>query len=573
MVHLTIDTCSVEVPEGTTILKAAEKANIHIQTLCYHPDQKIKAVCRICCVEVEGVPGLPTACNTPVTEGMVVHTASPKVLMARRNVLEMIFARHPQNCLVCQKNGDCELQKAASDVNMHLDIPYDVKPRGIPDDYSSPSISRNPDKCILCNRCLEMCNDIQEINVLSRENRGYQTIVIPAYGEKLIDTHCINCGQCIQVCPTGALFVHNDTDEFYRNKMADKVMVCQVAPSVRVTLAEGLGEKPGTISTGRLVTALKMIGFDKVFDSDFSADLTIMEEGTELIRRIQNGGVLPMMTSCCPGWVKYLETVAPEITSHLSTAKSPQQMFGAMIKTYFAQKNGIDPEKIYSVSIMPCTAKKFECKREEMDSSGYRDVDLSISVVELAGMIRTAGIDFSAIPETPFDDPFGLGSGAGVIFGATGGVMEAALRTVYAVLTGEEMADINYTPVRGFEGIKEAVVPIGETEIKVAVAHGIKNAKIIIDKVKKGEADYHFIEVMACPGGCIGGGGTPKKTWTQLEERKRAIYEADTDLPVRLSHQNPTITRIYEEFLIEPCGEKSHQYLHTHYYDRSELIR
>ena len=573
MVHLTINRQEIEVPEGTTILKAAEKANINIQTLCYHPDQKIKAVCRICCVEVEGIQGLPTACNTPVSEGMVVYTASPKVLKARRNILEMIFARHPQNCLVCQKNGDCELQRAAEQVNMHLDIPYDIKPRGIPDDFSSPSISRSPDKCILCGRCLEMCNDIQQMNILSKENRGYETAVIPAYGEKLVDTPCINCGQCIQVCPTGALFVHNDTDDFYHNQDIGKIMICQVAPSVRVTLAEGLGEEPGTISTGRLVTALKMLGFDKVFDSDFSADLTIMEEGSELLHRIKNGGTLPMLTSCCPGWVKYLETFAPELREHLSTAKSPQQMFGAMIKTYFAEKNSIAPEDIYSVSIMPCTAKKFECRRDEMNSSSHRDVDLSLSVIELMGMIKTAGIDFRSIPETAFDDPFGTGSGAGVIFGATGGVMEAALRTVYAIVSGSEMADIEFTPVRGFEGIKEAKVTIADTEIKLAVAHGIKNAKIIIDKIRKGEADYHFIEVMACPGGCIGGGGTPKKTWEQMQERKRAIYEADRKLPIRLSHENPAIRKIYQEFLKEPLSDLSHKYLHTAYIDRSDLIK
>ena len=573
MISLTIDTRKVEVLEGTTILEAARQANINIQTLCYHPDQRIKAVCRICCVEVEGMAGLPTACNTPVSEGMVVHTASPKVLKARRNILEMIFARHPQNCLICQKNGICELQQAAAQVNMHLDIPYESRTRGIPDDYSSPSISRNPDKCILCGRCLEVCNDVQDINVLAKENRGYGTCVLPAYGEKLVDTKCINCGQCVQVCPTGAIFIHNDSDDFYFNQSIGKIMVAQVAPSVRVTLAEGLGEDPGTVSTGRLVTALKMLGFDKVFDSDFTADLTIMEEGSELIHRIKNGGVLPMITSCCPAWVKHIETMAPELTGHLSTAKSPQQMFGALIKTYFAEKSGIAPEDIYSVSFMPCTAKKFEVKRKEMNSSGFRDVDLSLSVMELVGMIKTAGIDFHKIPETPFDDPFGLGSGAGAIFGATGGVMEAALRTVHFVLTGKEMENIEYVPVRGLEGIKEAVVTIGENEIKICVAHGIKNANKIIEKIRNGEADYHFIEVMACPGGCIGGGGTPQKTKAGLLERKRAIYEVDKDLPIRQSHENPAIKKIYEEFLGEPLSDVSKKYLHTVYFDRSDLIK
>lgn len=573
MVHLTIDGQNLEVEAGTTILKAAQQVHIKIPTLCYHEDQSIKAACRICVVEVEGVRNLPTACNTPVGEGMVIHTASPKVLRARRNILEMMFARHPQNCLVCQKNGDCNLQKTAQDLNMHLDIPYATKVREIEDDFSSPSISRSPQKCILCGRCLEACNDIQEINVLSKENRGYNTLISPAYGERLVDTNCVNCGQCIQVCPTGALFIHNDTDEILKNKDLGKTLVIQVAPSVRITLAEALGEDPGIVSTGRLVTALKMIGFDKVFDADFSADLTIMEEGTELIHRLQNGGTLPMITSCCPAWVKYCETYAPELTKHLSTAKSPQQMFGPMIKTWFAERNGIDPADICSVSVMPCTAKKFECKREEMNDSGYRDVDISITVVELAGMIRTAGIQFSEIADTPFDDPFGEGSGAGLIFGATGGVMEAALRTVYAVLTGNEMENIEYTPVRGFEGLKEASIDINGTTVKLAIAHGIKNARIILDKIRKGEADYHFIEVMACPGGCIGGGGTPKKTWKIMEARKKAIYEAERKLPVRLSHKNPAIVRVYEEYLGEPYSELSHKLLHTAYFDRSDLLR
>lgn len=573
MIHLTIDGQSVEVNEGTTILEAAKKACIHIPTLCHHEDLSIKAVCRICVVEVEGQRLLPTACSTPVSGGMVVHTASPKVLKARRNILELIFARHPQNCLVCPKSGKCDLQKVAQDLGMHLDIRYDTELREEKEDWSSPAIMRNPQKCILCGRCMEVCNEIQGINVLSRENRGFHTVIAPAYGELLADTNCINCGQCVQVCPTGVLTVHYHTYKLLKQKEMGKKLVIQVAPSVRITLAEALGERPGVVSTGRLVSALKRLGFYKVFDADFAADLTIMEEGTELIHRLRNGSTLPMITSCCPAWVKYCETNAPQYTDHLSTAKSPQQMFGAMIKTWFAEREGVDPAEICSVSVMPCTAKKFECTRPEMNASGYQDVDLSITVQELANLIRSGGIDFSELPDTPFDDPVGEGSGAGLIFGATGGVMEAAIRSVYALTTGKELESLEYTDVRGFKGIKEASVNLDGTVVKVAVAHGIKNAKILLDQIKAGKADYHFIEIMACPGGCIGGGGNPPKTWKIMEERKKAVYEAEKKLPIRLSHKNPAIKRVYDTYLGEPCGEKSHRLLHTHYYNRQDLLR
>ncbi len=573
MIHLTIDGQHIEVPEGTMILQAAEQANIHIPTLCYHEDQKVKAVCRICVVEIEGQKNFSTACSTPVGEGMVIHTASPKVLKARKHILELIFARHPQNCLVCPKSGKCQLQKVAQDLGMHNPIRYDQELRNRDIDDSSPSIVRDPQKCILCGRCLETCNEIQEINVLSKENRGFDTLIVPAYGQLLGDTCCINCGQCYQVCPVGAITIHDDTDEIRSMQTLGKTLAVQVAPSVRINLAEALGEEPGVVSTGRLVTALKRLGFDYVFDSDFSADLTIMEEGTELLHRIQNGGTLPMFTSCCPAWVKYCETCMPEYTDHLSTAKSPQQMFGPLIKTWFAQKEGIDPENICSVSVMPCTAKKYECKRPEMNASGYQDVDISITVQELANMIVAGGIDFATLPETEFDNPFGTGSGAGLIFGATGGVMEAALRTVYAVVMGKEMEPLEYTPVRGFEGIKESSVQLGDLTVKVAVAHGIKNARKIIEEIRAGRAEYHFVEIMACPGGCIGGGGNAIRTWKIMEKRKKAIYEAEKELPVRLSHKNPAITQIYEEFLGEPCGEKSHELLHTRYFNREDLLR
>ena len=573
MIHLTIDHQAVCVEEGTTILDAARQANISIPTLCYHEDQRVKAVCRICVVEVEGQTLLPTACSTPVAEGMVVHTASPKVLLARKNILSLIFARHPQNCLVCQKSGRCELQKVAQDVGMYKPISYDLELRSTPEDNSSPSIRRNHQKCILCMRCVETCNQVQGLHIMDKENRGFHTIVTTPYGKKLADTSCINCGQCVQVCPTGALTIHDDTGHIYQQITVGKTLVVQVAPSVRVTLAEALGEEPGTVSTGRLVTALKRLGFHYVFDSDFSADLTIMEEGTELLRRLKGEGPLPMVTSCCPAWVKYCETYAPEYTRHLSTAKSPQQMFGALIKTCFAERAGLDPKDICSVSIMPCTAKKFECKRAEMKDSGYQDVDYALTVQELARMIQSGGICFADLPETPFDDPFGLGSGAGLIFGATGGVMEAALRTVHAVVTGRPMERLEYEPVRGFEGVKEAQVDLDGTVVKVAVAHGMTNAKKLLEQIRTGKSPYHFIEIMACPGGCIGGGGNAPRTWKKVEARKEAIYRAEQDLPIRQSHENPAITWIYENFLGEPNSPLAHKLLHTKYVNRQDLLR
>lgn len=573
MINITIDGQKLCVPEGTTILDAAKRADIKIPTLCHHEDQAVKAVCRICVVEVEGQRLLPAACSTPVAEGMVIRTASPKVIKARKNIMELILARHPQDCLVCSKNGNCDLQNIARDLNMNQPIRYELQPREQRFDDSSPSIVRDMSKCILCNRCVEACSQGQQISVMGKENRGYHTVIVPPYGKLLTDTSCVNCGQCIQVCPVGALSIHDDTQTLYEQLGSGKKVVIQMAPSVRITLAECLGEQPGTVSTGRIITALRKIGFYKVFDSDFSADLTIMEEGFELLDRMKNGDTLPMITSCCPAWVKYCETYGADLIDHLSTAKSPQQMFGSVIKTYFAMKEKIDPGKIYSVSVMPCTAKKFECKREEMNDSGYRDVNLSITVQELAKLIRTAGIDFADLEEQEFDQPFGLGSGAAQIFGATGGVMEAALRTVYEEVIGKTLEKLEFEDVRGFQGIKEASVDLDGTEVKVAIAHGLGNAKILLDKIREGTADYQFIEIMACPGGCIGGGGNPPKTWKKLEARKRAIYEEDRKLPVRKSHENPYIAQIYDEFLEKPLSQKAHKLLHTGYISRRDLVR
>lgn len=573
MIHLTIDGEPIEVKEGTTILEAAKLLNVHIPTLCHHEDQAVKAVCRICVVEVEGQRLLPAACSTPVTEGMVVKTASPKVIKARKNIMELILARHPQDCLVCSKNGSCELQKVAKDLNMNRPNRYEIQVRDARFDNSSPSIVRDMSKCILCNRCVEACSKKQGVMVMAKENRGFYTVVVPPYGKLLADTSCVNCGQCIQVCPVGALSVHDDTERIYEQIDAGKYMTVQIAPSVRITLAESLGYEPGTVTTGKIVHALRKIGFHKVFDSDFTADLTIMEEGTEFLHRLQNHGTLPLITSCCPAWVKYCETYGYDQLDHLSTAKSPQQMFGAVIKTFFAEKEKIDPKDICSVSVMPCTAKKFECRRKEFHDSGFQDVDISITVVELAKMIRTAGIHFEDLEDQEFDAPFGLGSGAGQIFGSTGGVMEAALRTVYEVLTGETLEKLEFMQVRGLEGIREASLTIKGQEIRVAIVHGLKNVEGILEQIKSGTSPYHFIEVMACEGGCIGGGGNAPKTMAKVRERQRAIYEEDQKLLIRKSHENIYVQKLYEEYLGEPLSEKSHKLLHTTYHSRRDLLR
>lgn len=573
MIHLTIDGEAVSVPEGTTILEAAKHLNVHIPTLCHHEDQAVKAVCRICVVEVEGQKLLPAACSTPVTEGMDVKTASPKVIKARKTIMELILARHPQDCLVCSKNGSCELQKGAKDLNMNRPNRYEMQVRDSRFDDSSPSIVRDMSKCILCNRCVEVCSEKQGVMVMAKENRGFDTVIVPPYGKLLVDTSCVNCGQCVQVCPVGALSVHDDTEKIYDEINMGKYMTVQIAPSVRITLAESLGYKPGTVTTGKIVHALRKIGFHKVFDSDFSADLTIMEEGTEFLKRMESGENLPLITSCYPAWVKYCETYGYEQLNHLSTAKSPQQMFGAVIKTFFAEKEKIDPADICSVSVMPCTAKKFECKRKEFHDSGFQDVDISITVEELARMIRTAGIHFDDLEDQEFDAPFGLGSGAGQIFGSTGGVMEAALRTVYEILTGKTLEKLEFTQVRGLEGIREAALEINGKEIRVAIVHGLKNVEGILEQIKAGRSPYHFIEVMACEGGCIGGGGNAPKTMAKVRKRQRAIYEEDRKLPIRKSHENIYVKKLYEEYLGEPLGEKSHHLLHTTYHSRRDLLR
>lgn len=574
MAKVTIDGQIVDVKDGATILDAAKELNIKIPTLCYHPDQAVKANCRICVVEVEGQRLLVPACSYPVSDGMVVKTNTARVRKARMNILELIFSHHSKDCLQCDRNGNCELQTIAQDLHFNCELRYPQEVRGNGKDLSSPSITRDPSKCIACNRCVYACNEVQTVYALCRENRSFNTVIGPAFGKGLGETMCVNCGQCVQACPVGALTVHDDRNVVWDMIDDDrKTVVAQVAPAVRITIAEALGEDPGVVSTGRLVTAMRRLGFDAVFDTDFTADLTIMEEGTELLTRLNTGGTLPMITSCSPGWIKFCETYYPDLLANLSTCKSPQGMFGALIKEYYAPKIGKAPQDVCSVSIMPCTAKKFEAKRPELGRNGYQDIDVVLTVQELARMIEQAGIDFKSLPETEFDAPFGLGSGAGEIFGATGGVMEAALRTVYEIVTGNELQNIDFTDVRGFEGIKEATVQVGDIGVKVAVAHGLGNARKLMDAIREGKADYHFIEIMACPGGCIGGGGNPIKNWAKMAQRFDAVYKTDASLPIRKSHKNPAISMIYSEYLGEPGAHLSHELLHTHYEDRSYLLK
>ncbi|NLB89045.1 MAG: 4Fe-4S dicluster domain-containing protein [Syntrophomonadaceae bacterium] len=571
MINLTIDGLKVSVPRGSTILQAAKEVGIDIPTLCYHPDQSIKANCRVCVCEVEGNRLLQAACSTPVTEGMVVKTRTPKVIEARRTILELILSNHPQDCLNCLRNQNCELQTLAEEYFIR-DNPFELKTRGYELDTSTPSIVRDQNKCIVCRRCVEACSVTQTVFALGLENRGHEAMVVPSMSKKLIDSPCVLCGQCIHACPVGAITENEEIDKLLAAIAdPDKVVVTQIAPAVRLAVAEEVGMEPGEIPMDVFVSGLRQIGFDYVLHTNFTADLTILEEGNELLKRLNEGGTLPMFTSCSPGWINFCETFYPDLLNNLSTCKSPQQMFGALVKTYWAEKMNISPDKIYSVSIMPCTAKKFEASRPEMQDSGYRDVDLVLTTREIGRLFRMSGIDFSRLPGSEFDSWMGAYTGAAVIFGATGGVMEAALRTVYEVVTEKELEDVNFTMVRGMEGIKEAEVDLNGTTVKVAVAHGLSNARKLMDQVRAGESPYHFIEIMACPGGCIGGGGQPiTKCNAQRQVRIDAIYLEDQNCPIRKSHENPEVKILYDEFLHEPLGHKSHELLHTHYYPKNK---
>ena len=568
MVTLTINGQTVQAPKNATILEAARSAGIYIPTLCYHPELAPEGACRLCVVEASGARSLVASCVYPVAEGMVVKTNTPKVRAARKMVVELLLANHPKDCLSCQKSGDCELQKIAADLGLRK-IRFEGGARKAHTiDGSNPCLVRDQEKCILCGRCIRVCRDVQGMNVYSFANRGFDTIVSTAFEQDLGNVACSYCGQCASVCPTGAIVERDDTEKVWDAiNDPDKIVIVQTAPSVRVAIGEELGMEPGSIVTGKMVAALRHLGFDKVFDTDFSADLTIMEEGYEFLDRLQNGGLLPMITSCSPGWVNMIELKYPELLDHLSTAKSPQQMFGAIAKTYYPEKAGIDPAKIVSVSVMPCTAKKAEAARPEMCDSGYRDVDIVITTRELGRMIREAGIDFKNLPEENFDSPLGTGSGAGVIFGTTGGVMEAALRTVADVLAGENPPHVDYEEVRGMEHTREAELEIAGKKIKIAVVHTLKSAMEMLERVKYGTADYQFIEVMACPGGCIGGGGQPVPVNAEIRKlRRKGLFDCDRANELRKSHENPEIIELYDTWLGKPLGEKAHNLLHTHYH-------
>lgn len=573
MVKLTIDNIELEVPEGTTILEAARSAGIHIPTLCALTElNHTPGACRVCVVEVERSRNLVASCVYPVAQGMKVKTNSERVRKARKSVIEFLLSDHPQDCTICQKHGHCELQKVAELVGVReIRVPRtDFTTHRIDD--SAPSLIRDASKCINCLRCVTVCAEVQSVSLLTPEGRGFLSKVVPAMGANLADSACVFCGQCSVVCPTGAIVERDDTAKVLAAlEDPTKHVVVQEAPAIRATLGEEFGMPPGTLVTGKMITALRRLGFDAVFDTNFTADLTIIEEGHELLKRVKTGGKLPMITSCSPGWIKFIEHFYPQLLPHLSTCKSPQQMFGALAKTYYAQFAGIDPKDIFVVSIMPCTAKKYEASRPEMNSSGYRDVDAVLTTRELGRMIRQAGIDFVNLPDGEFSPPMGQYSGAGTIFGATGGVMEAALRTVYYVVTGENMPNLNITPVRGLDGVKEASMKVGPLgEVRVAVAHGLGNARKLMDKIVAGKADYHFIEIMACPGGCVGGGGQTLPVSNEKRRlRAQALYHDDEDVQeYRQSHENPAIKEIYEKFLKEPLGEKSHKLLHTHYVER-----
>jgi len=590
MINLNINDQFVSVPAGTTILAAARKLKINIPTLCNHPDLCVAGNCRVCVVEQKGARTLMAACATPVSEGMDIHTNTLKVRNARKHIVELLLSEHRSDCTKCYKNQKCELQALANEfafgdtifLDLVEDHPYTI-------DKSSPSFTKDDSKCIRCQRCVRTCSELQYISAIAVANKGSHQKISSFHDRPMSHVVCTNCGQCVNRCPTGALvektYIDQVWDAIYD---PDKHVVVQTAPAVRVALGEDLGYDPGERVTGKMVTALRQVGFDSVLDTDFSADLTIMEEGTELLTRLKKALVdgdkktkIPMFTSCSPGWIKFIEHKYPEFLPNLSTCKSPQQMFGALAKTYFAKKRKLDPSKVVSVSVMPCTAKKFEADRPEMRASGFKDIDYVITTRELAVMIKQAGIDFRVLKPSPYDSIMGESTGAAVIFGATGGVMEAALRTAYEIVTGREVpfTNLNITPVRGMDGVKEASIRIeGCTDdwkflegavLKVAIAHGLVNANKIMKMVRSGKAPYHFVEIMACPGGCIGGGGQPIPTSMEIREnRMKAIYSEDEHMILRKSHENPDVMAIYKDFLGSPNSHKAHELLHTHYVER-----
>jgi len=572
LVTIYLDGRETQVPEGVSILEACNMEGIKIPTLCYLEGLTPWGGCRICMVEIEGQPNLVASCVTAVREGMKIRTSSKPVREARKTNLELLLSNHPLDCQLCDRNGSCELQDLSYQFGIReIRFPGEKKTYDV--DRSSPSVKRDANRCILCGRCIRTCQETQTVFAIDFANRGFDTVVSPSLGLPLGESVCVNCGQCILSCPTGALSEVSHVEMVWEAlEDPDKFVVLQTAPAVRVSIGEPFGLPPGTVTTGKMVAALRRLGFDKVFDTNFAADLTIIEEGTEFINRLQKGGKLPLITSCSPGWIKFMEHFYPQLMDNVSTCKSPQQMFGAVAKTYYAQKLGMDPQDMIVVSIMPCTAKKFECQREEMRASGCQDVDYSLTTREAARMLKEKGIDLREMPEEEFDDPLGISTGAAAVFGATGGVMEAALRSVYEIVSGKPLPSIDFYDVRGMEGVKEATVNIDGLEVNVAVAHSLGNARKVLDQVKEGNSKYHFIEIMACPGGCIGGGGQPIPTDLEIRmKRIEAIYQVDKNLPLRKSHENPAIKQLYEEFLGEPNGEKAHHLLHTHYLAREKM--
>ena len=579
LVTLTIDGVNIRVPKGITILEAAKRAGIDIPTLCFLKDINEMGDCRMCIVEVEGRKGFATSCIQTVEEGMVIHTHTPNVLEARHVILDLIISNHAKDCLTCTRSGNCELQSLAVKFNvLKVEFPGEMTKHKIDD--LSPSIVRDFNKCILCRRCVAACKNVQKIGAIDCINRGFESCISTVGDHSLNDVNCTNCGQCIQACPTGALHEKETIDDVWvKLKDPDTYVVVQTAPAVRVALGEEFGMKIGTNVTGKMVTALKRLGFDKVFDTNTGADFTIMEEANELIERLKENDNLPMITSCSPGWVKYIEMNYPELLPHLSTCKSPHQMFGALIKTYFAKKEGIAPEKIYMVSVMPCIAKKFERQRAEMKNDGLYDVDNVITTRELSRMIKQANIEFDKLEDSTFDNPMGEATGAAAIFGTTGGVMEAALRTAQDVLTGKDLPRIEFEQVIGGDGIKRATVNVAGKDIKVVAASGLANAQKIMEEIKAGKADYQFVEIMACPGGCVMGGGQPIKSSKVRREvdvrklRADSLYTIDEKSVIRKSHENPVVKKIYEEFLEEPGSYRAHKLLHTHYEERDNWGR
>lgn len=594
-IEVEINGSAYKIPLGTTILEACKMNGVHVPTLCHHPDLCLAGVCRICAVEVEGMRTLQASCTFPITNRLKIKTTSEKVRKARRHILDLLLSEHYGECYSCHRNNNCELQSLSKEYGVDFYRFGHVTERRHKIDRSSYSVIRDMDKCILCKRCVRTCIDLQEVGVLEATNKGYETTISTFMDKPLADVICINCGQCINRCPTAALKANDPSDEIWEAiDNPKKHVVIQTAPSPRAAIGEEFGLTPGHSMTRELNTALRMIGFDKVFDTNFTADLTIMEEGTELLMRLKaklvdkdDSVMLPQFTSCSPGWVKYIEHFYPDYLDYMSTCKSPQQMFGPLIKTFYADKEGIDPKDIVTVAVMPCSAKKFECNRPEMDDSGFKDVDYGLTTRELAQMIKEAGLNLPTLKPSDFDSPFGEASGAGLIFGATGGVMEAALRTAYELVTGREVpfANLDIMPCRGFEGVKEASVKLENVlpawsflegvDLKFMIAHGTANAKKVMEALVRGELkDVHFIEVMGCPGGCIGGGGQPIPTSLEIRtKRAEAIYKEDEGLPLRKSHENTHVQYLYENFLTDgPCGHLSHKLLHTHYTKRGKYI-